>query len=61
MAALTMFGEDRQQEWMDKGVNTENFYDEAAIYGMIKMIYGNDAGKPAFDAIDRAKELVLCS
>ncbi|MGV3459350.1 MAG: hypothetical protein ACO1N9_02730 [Flavobacterium sp.] len=55
MATITMFGEERQKKWMDVGVNLEKFYDEAAVYGMIKMILGDDAAKPQLETIDKAK------
>lgn len=56
-----MFRETMQQEWSDKGVDVEKFYDEAAVYGMIMMIVNNDAGKPAIAAVDRAKAVISCS
>lgn len=58
---MTMYREMRQQEWSDRGVDLERFYDEAAVYGMIKMMLGTEAEKPALAIIDKAKSLVLNS
>ena len=61
MAMTTMYRKGRQQEWNDRGVDLERFYDEAAVYGMIKMMLSNDDAKPEIDAIDKAKAHVLRS
>jgi len=56
-----MFREGKQQEWSDKGVDVEKFYDEAAVYAMIMMMVNNDAEQSAINVIDRAKFLILNS
>lgn len=61
MTATTMFREGKQQEWSDKGVDVEKFYDEAAVYGMIMMMVNNDAEQSAINIIDRAKSLIFNS
>lgn len=58
MATLTMFGDDKRDIWKDAGIDLEKFYDEAAVYGMIKMILANDIAQPAMTIVDRAKALV---
>lgn len=61
MTTTTMFREGKQQEWSDKGVDVEKFYDEAAVYGMIMMMVNNDAEQSAINVIDRAKSLIFNS
>ncbi|MCR5862515.1 hypothetical protein LRS05_10295 [Flavobacterium sp. J372] len=61
MITTTMFREGKQQEWSDKGVDVEKFYDEAAVYAMIMMMVNNDAEQSAINVIDRAKFLILNS
>lgn len=61
MTTTTMFREEKQQEWSDKGVDVEKFYDEAAVYGMIMMMVNNDAEQSAINIIDRAKSLIFNS
>jgi hypothetical protein len=58
MTTITMFKEGRQQDWSDKGVDIEKFYDEAAVYGMIMMMVNNDSEQTAIKVIDRAKSLI---
>lgn len=61
MTTTTMFREGKQQEWSDKGIDVEKFYDEAAVYGMIMMMVNNDAEQLAINVIDRAKFIILNS